>query len=197
MGSHGDVIIMISSWKNCWLLFSFTTRHLTGTLHLSTGEFAAWMLHFTHRSLNKYVCQRQMTFWIPFSFKECMNFNKIQLISISIGLSDDKLALVQIMAWCLSAPSHYLNQWWPLIDGVTRQQWVNKIKPEPACCCGRQHFSNLFSWNKVFLFLFIFPWSLFLAVQQTSLYSLITLYSQDYNRSKFEDDAFKIVSVKY
>ena len=26
---------------------------------------------------------------------------------------DGKSSLVQVMAWCLTAPSHYLNQWWP------------------------------------------------------------------------------------
>ena len=43
-------------------------------------------------------------------------------------LKDDKSTLVQVMAWCLTAPSHYLSQCWPSSMspyGVTRPQWVN------------------------------------------------------------------------
>ena len=47
---------------------------------------------------------------------------------MSLDLTDDKLTLVQVMAWCLMAPSHYLSQCWPRSlspYGVTRPQWVN------------------------------------------------------------------------
>ena len=43
-------------------------------------------------------------------------------------LIDDKSTLVQVMAWCRQATSHYLNQCWPKYPmpyGVTRPQWVN------------------------------------------------------------------------
>ena len=43
-------------------------------------------------------------------------------------LTDGKSTLVQVMAWCRQAASHYLNQCWPrslLPYGVTRPQWVN------------------------------------------------------------------------
>ena len=42
--------------------------------------------------------------------------------------SDDKSTLVQVMAWCRQAPSHYLSQCCPRSlspYGVTRPQWVN------------------------------------------------------------------------
>ena len=42
-------------------------------------------------------------------------------------LTDDKWTLVQVMAWCRQATSHYLNQCWPRSPtpyGVTRPQWV-------------------------------------------------------------------------
>ena len=38
--------------------------------------------------------------------------------------------LVQVMAWCRQATSHYLSQYWPrsmLPNGITRPQWVNAI----------------------------------------------------------------------
>ena len=45
------------------------------------------------------------------------------------NLTDDKSALVEVMAWCRQATSHYLNQCWPRSlppYGVTRPQWVNE-----------------------------------------------------------------------
>ena len=42
-------------------------------------------------------------------------------------LTDDKSTLVQVMAWCRQATSHYLSQCWPRSlspYGVTRPQWV-------------------------------------------------------------------------
>ena len=70
-------------------------------------------------------------------------FNLILLIGIFIlskdnalrwmprDLTDDKSTLVQVMAWCRQATSHYLSQWWPSSMspyGVTRPQWVD------LCC---------------------------------------------------------------
>ena len=45
-------------------------------------------------------------------------------------LTDDKSTLVQVMAWCRQATSHYLSQCWPSSMSpysVTRPQWVKKI----------------------------------------------------------------------
>ena len=42
-------------------------------------------------------------------------------------LIDDKSTLLQVMAWCHQATSHYLNQCWPRFPtpyGVTRPQWA-------------------------------------------------------------------------
>ena len=50
---------------------------------------------------------------------------------MSLDLTDDKSTLVQVMAWCRQATSHYLNQCWPRSPtpyGVTRPQWVNQWK---------------------------------------------------------------------
>ena len=52
---------------------------------------------------------------------------EIALRWISLNLTDDKSTLVQVMAWCHQATSHYLSQCWlrslsPY--GVTRPQWV-------------------------------------------------------------------------
>ena len=54
--------------------------------------------------------------------------SEIALIWMSLDSTDDQSTLVQVMAWCRQAPSHYLSQCWPrslLPYGVTRSQWVN------------------------------------------------------------------------
>ena len=46
---------------------------------------------------------------------------------MSLNLTDDKSTLVQVMALCRQAPSHYLSQCWPRSMSpydVTRPQWV-------------------------------------------------------------------------
>ena len=52
---------------------------------------------------------------------------EIALTWISLDLTDEKSTLVQVMAWCREAASHYLNQCWPRslsLYGVTRPQWA-------------------------------------------------------------------------
>ena len=56
-------------------------------------------------------------------------------------LTDDKSTLVQVLAWCHQAASHYLSQCWPssmLPYGVTRPQWVNTLRPR----LNGQHFAD-------------------------------------------------------
>ena len=51
---------------------------------------------------------------------------------LSLDLTNDKSALVQVMAWCRQT-SHYLSQCWPRSlspYGVTRPQWVNMHEDE-------------------------------------------------------------------
>ena len=45
----------------------------------------------------------------------------------TLHVTDDKSTLVQVMAWCRQATSHYLSQCWPSSlspYGVTRPRWV-------------------------------------------------------------------------
>ena len=54
--------------------------------------------------------------------------NKVAIRWISPDLTKNKSTLVQVMAWCRQATSHYLRQCWPrfmLPNGITRLQWVN------------------------------------------------------------------------
>ena len=55
---------------------------------------------------------------------------EIALIQMSLDFIDDQSTLVQVMAWCRQATSHYLSQCWPSSlspYGVTRPQWVNYV----------------------------------------------------------------------
>ena len=53
---------------------------------------------------------------------------EIVIIWMLLDFTDDQSTLVQVMAWCRHATSHYLSQCSPrslLPYGVTRPQWVN------------------------------------------------------------------------
>ena len=57
----------------------------------------------------------------------CISY-EIALRWMQLDFTDNKSTLVQVMAWCRQATSHYLSQCWPrsmLPNGVTRPQWVN------------------------------------------------------------------------
>ena len=56
-------------------------------------------------------------------------FCEIALIWMSLDFTDDQSTLVQVMARCRQATSHYLSQRWPRSlspYGLTRPQWVKK-----------------------------------------------------------------------
>ena len=60
---------------------------------------------------------------------------EIALRWMPLDLTDGKSTLVQVMAWCRQATSHYLSQCWPRSmspNGVTRPQWV---KPQQNANC--------------------------------------------------------------
>ena len=53
---------------------------------------------------------------------------EIALIWMLLDFTDDQSILVQEMAWCRQATSHYLSQCWPRslsTYGVTRPQWLD------------------------------------------------------------------------
>ena len=63
---------------------------------------------------------------------------EIALIWMSLDSTEDQSTLVQVMAWCLQATSHYLSQCWPrslLPYSVTRPQWVNQDESSPSNAC--------------------------------------------------------------
>ena len=76
--------------------------------------------------------------------------SEIALIWMSLDFTDDQLTLVQVMAWCRQATSHYLNQCWPRSlspYGVTRPQWVNSLTPGKCCSNVKSIFFKLIIQN--------------------------------------------------
>ena len=72
---------------------------------------------------------RQVIFQLISVTDGCGISCKIALRWMPLDLTDDKSTLVQVMAWCRQAASHYLSQCWPRFMspyGVTRPQWVIK-----------------------------------------------------------------------
>ena len=69
---------------------------------------------------------------------------KIALILMLLDFTDDQSTLVQVMAWCRQATSHYLSQCWPrslLQYGVNRPEWVLKMK-------SKHQILKIAYWNK-------------------------------------------------
>ena len=59
---------------------------------------------------------------------------QIALRWMPLDLADDKSTLIQVMASCRQASSHYLSQCWPRSmppNGVTRPQWVKHTHELP------------------------------------------------------------------
>ena len=69
----------------------------------------------------------------------------VALILLSLDFTDDQSTLVEVMAWCRQATSHYLSQCWPRSlspYGVTRPQWGNIF-----WWIIFQYHSGLFHWH--------------------------------------------------
>ena len=59
------------------------------------------------------------------------------LIWMSLDFTDDQSTLVEVMAWCHQATSHYLSQCWPRYLSpydVTRPKWVNSLALGRGSC---------------------------------------------------------------
>ena len=70
---------------------------------------------------------------------------EIALRRMPQDLTDGKSTLVQVMASCRQATSHYLSQFWPRSmssNGITRPQWVDMVRPERNGC----HYADIFKW---------------------------------------------------
>ena len=96
--------------------------------HWPQGDVALNLTHWPLGDLNKKF--RKVIFKL-ISVTDGWGIScKIALRWMPLDLTDDKSTLVQVMAWCHQATSHYLSQCWPrftLPYGVTRPQWVYNL----------------------------------------------------------------------
>ena len=155
-------------------------QHLSTDMKFNTG-FNIWYVSIvfipflSKQQTTSYIyiylaCVNSLTRW-EISMEFCLdNFQAyvsdwwwryhlwIVLRWISLDLSDDKSTLVQVMAWCRQAPSHYLSHCWPRSlspYGVIRPQWVNPCGAETTifqtnlgkyhsyCCSGSLYLDGL------------------------------------------------------
>ena len=83
----------------------------------------------------------------PLHINFMSNYCVIDLRWIQQNTFDDKSILVQVMAWCHQATSHYLSQYWPRSSspyGITRPQWVNSLRPIDTIWCHSWWSSSLY-----------------------------------------------------
>ena len=81
---------------------------------------------------------------------------EIALIWIWLNFTDDQSTLVQVMAWCHQATSHYLSQCWPRslsLYGITRPQWYNLNSTTQSHILGFSLYDTVF-YNQSLCFTF-------------------------------------------
>ena len=136
--------------KSSWMINHYWFKSIRCWIGNNTNCDHWWPSAWTHRCVtwwNKINSLapgrfqqnlRKTIFKLILVIDGCDISSEIALRWTSLDLSDDKSILVQVMAWCHQATSHYLNQCWPRSlppYGVTRPQWVKSLV---SCCCHMQ-----------------------------------------------------------
>ena len=153
-------------------------HHSSLSLSFSTLSVAVWrMLRWWYGSGG--VSQQSDKHWLIGPWGIWMQLQKLNILNFDLpigtsrasfdkvlrwmiqDLTDDKSTLVQVMAWCRQATSHYLSQCWPRSVspyGVIRPQWVNSLAPER---CGSIVTSIFFlnAFYNLYLEHFLWNWS--------------------------------------
>ena len=115
------------------------TGYTNALTHRPQGDVVVCLSHWPLRNLNEILDMAPEKFEWNFRY---VIFKRILVIAgrgisceiilmwMSLDFTDDQSILVQVMAWCRQATSHYLSQCWPRSlspYGVTRPQWVLKV----------------------------------------------------------------------
>ena len=94
--------------------------------------FLSWPQCINLLALERCGCNLRLVIFKLKSWTDILSISsKISLRWMPHDTFDVNSALVQVMAWCHQAPSHYLNQCWPRSMtqyGITRPQRVNAIR---------------------------------------------------------------------
>ena len=114
--------------------FSLLSHYLDGREISTFSKISPWDIWMKYPVSN---------FQANFSDWWLRYFCEITLIWMSQDLTDDdKSTLVQVMAWCHQATSHYLSQCWPRSMSpysITRPQWVKSSTITPVWPQQNQH----------------------------------------------------------
>ena len=117
------------------------TRPHWWSVHIGSGTWANidWALCQRMASLG----HNELTHWSLGDLNEVLDKYIFKLVLVlggwgmscdiawrwmTLDLNDDKSTLIQAMAWCHQATSHYLSQCWPSFMspyGIARPQWAN------------------------------------------------------------------------
>ena len=120
----------------CCVLLWFGT-HILQDYFISTEEI------LTHWPLGDFLeIFRYAIFTLMSTIYGWGIFLEIAHRCLSQDFTDDKSILVQVMAWCHQATSHYLSQCCPRSlspYGVTRPQWVNSLSSSDMHLYTKQH----------------------------------------------------------
>ena len=123
--------ILSGQWQPYFHSLNMSINRVVGAI--CTKSDSCSLTHWPLGNLNKFqTCNFQTDF--------CENC-EIALLWMSLDFTDNQSTLVQVMAWCHKATSHYLSQCWlrslpPY--GVTRPQWVNILRLRQHC----RHFTD-------------------------------------------------------
>ena len=114
----------------------FLIKKIIREAHLSSSTTCFKHLHFknkcwlTHCPLGNFHLSKLNLIFVNDGWGIS---SEVPIRETSLVRTNDKPTLVQVMAWCRQATSHYLSQCWPRFVspyGVTRPQWVthNEIR---------------------------------------------------------------------
>ena len=106
--------------------YNVTARNDTGTGRGNMGEreWTEGLIHWPPRTVGWNL--RLVIFKLIVGIYGWGISYEIALSRMSLSLVDVNSTLVQVMAWYLTAPSHYLSQCWYILMwpyGITRSQW--------------------------------------------------------------------------
>ena len=110
-----------------WIIISLWQRFCVG----DCMKLADFQLAFNSLAPGRFWWNSSNNIFNPISMIDGWGIScEIALRWMSLDLTDDMSTLIQVMAWCHQATSHYLSQCWPRYMspyGITRPQWVDSI----------------------------------------------------------------------
>ena len=131
-----DVITCPCPWYQLQVKHSSYVRADTAVLVINTLRPRWSRCHFADDSF-RYIFLNE-NIWI---------FTKISLKFIAKSPINDIPALVQVMAWCWPAPSHYLKQWWLDYWPIYASFLLNELNLDCWSVSGKCFISYIMSYN--------------------------------------------------